>query len=338
VKTVVSVQDFLELEIHPDPLLAGYLSRLERDVVDRWRSATIDVPCPGCGSSERAPAFVRFDVPYHECTGCGSVYASPRPSEAEIVELSRIGSAAVFWREQVSPRTAAARREKLVRPRAEWVIDGLLEHLPGAGTGLDLSPYAGPLLEELCADGGRRMLAGSWLSDLDVPAPPAAVRVQPLTLATVATVGPVDFVTAFDVVDRAPDLPALLDALGLVVRPGGLVFLTAANADGFDIQVLWDRAWWIVPPDKMNLLSADGVVRRAAQSGWDILELSTPGMFDVEHVRHDVEQHADAAWPRFVRRLVAHGARRPDVLGDFQQFLQRHRLASFARVLLRRRG
>ena len=54
---------------------------------------------------------------------------------------------------------------------------------------------------------------------------------------------------------------------------------------GFDLQVLWERSTAILPPDKLNLLSAEGWVSRFAAPTWDMLEFSTPGMFDVENVR-----------------------------------------------------
>jgi SAM-dependent methyltransferase len=179
------------------------------------------------------------------------------------------------------------------------------------------------------------MTAGFWLADLDVPRAPAGARVQPLTLDTLAQAGPADFVTAFDMIDRAPDLPALASRLARVLRPGGLLFLTAPNADGFDLQVLWDRYPALTPPDKLNVLSIAGLQRRLAAPDWELLEVSTPGMFDVEQVRRVVEAAPRAEWPRFVRTLLT--ARDSGAQRDFQEYLQRHRLASFARVVARRR-
>ena len=38
--------------------------------------------------------------------------------------------------------------------------------------------------------------------------------------------------------------------------------------------------------------------------GWELLELSTPGMFDVEIVRRAVEANPSGEWPRVLRALV----------------------------------
>jgi SAM-dependent methyltransferase len=334
-KTVVSLQDLLELEIRPEELLGEYYQRLERDVAAQWVEGVHDVACPGCGGTDFAPAFRRGQAVYCECSRCGSLFVSPRPDEAAIIRFYRDAPSARFWRDEVWRQTEGVRREKIVRPRADWVLDGLAEYAPRAVTGLDLSSYGGPLVEELCRDGVRRMIAGFWLADLDLPAPPLGARVQPLTLETLSSVGPLDFVTAFDIVDRTPDLPALMDRLAQALRPGGLLFVTAPNADGFDLQVLWDRAPAIVPPDKLNVLSIDGLRRRFAPPVWDLVELSTPGMFDVEQVRRAVAADPAAPWPRFVVKLVL--ARDAVAQRDFQEYLQRHRLASHARLIARRR-
>jgi hypothetical protein len=251
------------------------------------------------------------------------------------VAFYRDAASARFWREQVWKQTEAARLEKIIQPRADWVLEGLAEHAPDATTGLDLSPLGGPLVDALCAGGRRRMTAGGWAADLDSAHAPSSARVQPLSLDTLASAGPVQFVTAFDVIDRAPDVAALVDGLAQAIAPGGLLFLTAPSADGFDLQVLWDRAPSLVPPDKLNVLSIDGLQRRFAAPVWELVEVSTPGMFDVEQVRRAVVAAPNAPWPRFVVKLVT--ARDAAAQRDFQEYLQRHRLASFARVVARRR-
>lgn len=333
-KTVVSLQDLLDSDIRPDALLAEYQERVARDLAVRWAGGLREVGCPGCGRADAAPAFVRLGMQYRECATCGSLFVSPRPSEAEIVRFYRDSDGATFWREQFWPRTEAMRREKIVQPRADWVREGLAEYAPDARVGLDLSPYSGPFLGELCRDKGLRITAGFWLADLDVDAPPRSVTVKPLTLGTLSTIEPVEFVTAFEAVERAPDLGALVDRLAAVIRPGGLLFLTSPNADGFDVQVLWDRAPALTPPDKLNVPSIAGLTRRFGGPAWEIVELSTPGVFDVEHVRRAVDAAPALDWPRFVRTLVR--SRDADAQRDYQEYLQRHRLASFARMIVRR--
>jgi len=332
-KTVVSLQDLVDAEIRPQNLLAEYYVRLERDVRAFWARAQLhDVTCPGCSRAETAVAFERFGATYRQCATCGSVFVSPRPDEEALVSFYRTSPAARYWRDQVWPSTEATRREKLARPRAEWVIEGLAEYASTAVAGLDLSPYGGPVIEELSAE-GKRMTAGGWLADIEMGSSSSKIDVRPLRTSSIGVVSPVDFVTAFDMVDRAADAPALFRAVAGVLPPGGLMFLTASNADGFDLQVLWEQAPTFSPPDKLNVLSIDGMLSLFGGPAWEVLECSTPGLFDVEQVRRAVAADPTANWPGMVRRLLARG---PSAAEDFQEFLQRHRLASFARLVVRR--
>jgi hypothetical protein len=81
-------------------------------------------------------------------------------------------------------------------------------------------------------------------------------------------------------------------------------------------------------------LTVEGLSALFLRHGFEPLEFSTPGMFDVEEVQRVVREHPEATWPRFVHYLVEN--RGEEVLGALQEFLQRFRLSSFARLVLRR--
>jgi SAM-dependent methyltransferase len=175
-----------------------------------------------------------------------------------------------------------------------------------------------------------------WIRDAIAEYAPGATSVLDLSPYELPDDGgPVHAITAFEVVDRAPDVPALVAAARRALRPGGLLFVTAPSITGFELQVLWDRAVTIAPPEKINLLSIRGFIA-LFRAGWEIVELSTPGMFDVETVRRAVDAAPAAQWPRFVRTLVSETDAQRRM--EFQEYLQRARLASFARLIVRRTG
>ncbi len=291
-KTVVSLQDLLELEIRPSALLGEY-QKLTEAAVRAWpRDAMRDVACQACGSRAARPAFERFGLGYKECERCATVYLSPRPDRQTLADHARDSAPARFWSDRVVPETEEVRREKILAPRADWVHDAIAEYAPHAARIVELTPYGEP---------------------------PHA---------------PADVLTAFETFDRAPDLPALVRAAHQALVPGGLLCTTAPSISGFELQVLWERARTVAPPDKINLLSLRGFAALFSD-GWEILELSTPGMFDVETVRRAVEADPAADWPRFVRTLVTETNEQQRL--EYQEYLQRARLTSFARLLVRRR-
>jgi hypothetical protein len=304
VRTDVTLQDLAELEIKPEELLAEFRAISERSIRDAFPAASLRrIPCPACGSEDDAPAFEKLGLLYRECRSCGSLFVSPRPAQDALDRYYERSPAASFWRERLLGATAEVRLEKLVAPRADWVIDGIAEHLPGARR-VDDRSTGGDLLADLLAAQGVQLGSG----------PPA------------------DVITAFDRFDRVADLRALVADIARDLRAGGLLFATAPCASGFEVQTLWERNETLLPPDKLNVPSVEGLRRLLAPPRWEILELSTPGMFDAENVRRAVAQDPPS-WPRAVRALIAAAE---DDGSALQELLQRTRRASFARVIARR--
>jgi len=316
-KTVVSLQELVDSEIRPDRLFDEFLSLTQTSVTQLASTPLVTVACQACGHQASREAFVKFGLAYRECERCSSVFVSPRPSAEALAEYHRSSPAATFWRDRVLRETLQTRLEKLVQPRAEWVLDGLAEHRPRALDGVDVSTHGDLLMKALTALSPALRMSAPGRADGPLGSPASA-----------------DFVTAFDTLDRVADVRALMAAVHTVLRPGGVLFVTAPCISGFDLQTLWDRSPGVLPPDKLNLLSIDGLAHLFGGPDWEIIELSTPGMLDVENVRQVVSASPDVAWPRVIARLVDQDER---ARLELQEYLQRHRLASFARLVVRRR-
>jgi len=293
------------------------------------------VDWPNCKQIDEIPAFERFGIAYVECTGCGSLYAPFRPSEDELWAWYRESSSARFWREKLLPASEAARLEKMTRPRADWVLDGIAEYVPSARRLVDISVYGRMLVDLMAAEnpGLVEVTAAGITADLEGVSTPR-LRVLPTRVAELPTHGPADVVVAVDVMDRAPDLRALVEALEKLLVPGGVLFATTPVASGFEILTLWERSPTVIPPDKLNLPTVEALQQIFAAPAWEFLELSTPGMFDVEMVRRAIKAEPDVPWPRVVRALVE----RTDAAGRtaLVELLQSRRLTSFARLVVRK--
>lgn len=337
-KTIVSVQEISELDIKPGAAAAQWRSLVATEIARRWADRTnwISVDWPNCKTINAIPAFEHFGIAYVECPACGSLYAPFRPSEDELWFWYRESEPARFWREQLLPASAAARYEKITRPRADWVLDGIAEYSPSARRLVDISAHGRMLVELVVAEnhGLVKAVAAGMTADFEGVST-QRILVQPTRVADLPGHGPVDVVVAVDVLDRAADIWALVGALRQLLAPEGIVFATVPVASGFEIQTLWERSPTVMPPDKLNLPTVDGLQQIFAPPVWEILELSTPGMFDVEMVRRAIETEPDAPWPRVVRSLVE----RTDTAGRtaLVELLQSRRLTSFARLVVRRK-
>lgn len=318
-KTVVSLQELVDAEIRPGGLIEEFHRLTAEAVATLIRGPLTDAPCPACSSRSSAPAFDKLGLSYRQCDECASLYVSPRPSAAALAAYHSASAPAAFWRDRILPATRDARTTKLAGPRAEWVVDGLTEHRRGAESGVDASP------------------TGTLVADTVATMQPSVRCVSVDALVPGHSVGgaaSADFVLAFDVLDRIADPRTFIDQVHSTLTVGGILFLTAPSISGFDLQVLWDRSSTITPPDKLNLLSMAGLRRLFAAPQWEIIELSTPGMFDVENVRRALLADPAGPWPRVVREMVMQENEQARL--ELQEYLQRYRLASFARLIVRR--
>jgi hypothetical protein len=337
-KTVVLDHDVVEVEVKPHAMLDEYRVLLAGDVGGSLAIAEklIGCVCPGCRSRENRPAFAKYGLVYLECTGCGSVYVSPRPSEGALVDFYRNSRAAQFWREKILPETQDVRRTKLFRPRAQWLLDVVDEYHPKPESGIAVGYHNALLIEELQEQESQLFpivvtnpVADIEFEGLKLP----GVEVHPMPIGELAGLGPVDIFMAFDILDRCSDLEMLFSVARDALAPGGILLGTTILISGFDLQVLWDRSESIYPPERMNLLSAEGLTSLCARHGFEVLEFSTPGMFDVEVVQHAIKENPEEGWPRFIQYLVE--KRDEGALSALQEFLQRFRLSSYARIVLR---
>jgi len=336
-RTIVSVQEISEFDIRPASVMLHWRKLVETEIAKRWsnRSGWINVDWPTCSQKDAMPAFERYGISYVESSACGSIYAPIRPNEEQLWAWYRESPPAQYWREQVLSTSDTARREKITRPRAAWVLDGIAEYVPSASRLVDVSVHGSGLVDLLAQENSKlaNVTACGITADLENLSNPR-VNVQPTRIANLPSHGPVEVIVAVDALDRASDLVALVAAFKKLLAPGGVVFATAPVASGFEVQALWERSHTVLPPDKLNLPTVKGLKQIFTAPTWELLELSTPGMFDVAMVHQAILADPDAPWPRVVRALVE----RSDDAGRMAlvEFLQAQRLTSFARLVARR--
>lgn len=134
--------------------------------------------------------------------------------------------------------------------------------------------------------------------------------------------------------DRVDDPRGLLKGASNRLADGGLLFVTALVASGFDLQVLGLKSRYLYPPDRTNCFSLKGLRRLIESEGFKLLEVSTPGVLDVEIVQAHLQADPTLALSRFERQIAESDA---ETRAEFQSFLQRRGLSSFARVVAKKR-
>jgi SAM-dependent methyltransferase len=321
-----------EAEVRPADLHERYL-QLSREDIERYfadRSRWRECACPACGEDQPVPAIEKDGFKYVECSACHSLYASPRPPKDALDTYYAESPSNTFWAQEFFPRTQAARREKIIRPR----VNDILEHergrelTSGTPTVIDAGAGTGAFLEELVAAApGVQAIAVEPGGDLaDAVRKAGFDCVEKPVEECDELAGRADLVTSFELLEHVHDPLEFVASLGRLAKPGGLVLVTGLGCDGFDIQVLWERSKSITPPHHLNFLSVHGLERLFERAGLRDVAVETPGKLDVEMVGKALDDLGDGAELRFVRLLVER--RGEEVAAAFQQFLKDARLSS----------
>ncbi len=133
--------------------------------------------------------------------------------------------------------------------------------------------------------------------------------------------------------DRVDDPENLLDAIRTNLMEGGLLFITALVSSGFDMAVLGLKNLYLYPPDRANCFSLRGLTELLKRKGFHLLEVSTPGVLDVEIVRSHLKRDPTLSVSEFEREILESDGQTQEA---FQEFLQQRGLSSFARIVARK--
>ncbi len=331
-KRVVITTDLEEGDIRP-PGLMSELKRLSiHDAAEYFsdRSKLVEVACPACASPQSTAAFSHYDFLYRECEACASLFVSPRPSAENLTKYYATSSASRFRVQHFSRDTAQARRFHLLRSHADW-MGQLIDEIGNTGTHsyADFETYSPRIFDEV-----YRLELFDSLFTINPLSSIEGETDAPVQRASAGQTETFSAISAFEKIEHQFSPNDFLRRIRALLAPGGLFFFTTRTIDGFDLQVLWDKAPYIFVPEHMNLLSIDGIRDLLQRSGFEMVELSTPGQLDLQLVEHASREDPSIQLPRTVRYLLD----KRDKLAhrDFQAFLQKHRLSSHVRVAARK--
>lgn len=325
-RNVVIQDTFSETDIRPGGEASEYVAHVKRDARAFFKSELIGIECPGCLLSEYSTVFDRFGFDYVECSKCGTVFMNPRPPQEVVDDYYNQSGAARFWRDELLRVSEAQRKEHIYIPRLNWLSRTVKKCRVESKRYIDVYSKYREMLRHI----------GDWLPfDNGYVYRPMNHENTVNGFEKIESLGGdeslnLNVATMFEVVERVSSPDAVVKSLRNNLARDALLFLTTSTIDGFEHQVLWDDSKNIFPPDHMTVFSIKGLEELLRRNQLKVVELSTPGILDVDIVRNEMLKGDDFRTHRFLTRILASDD--DELRADFQRFLQRNRLSSHIRV------
>lgn len=335
-KKVVLYDDIREIDFKPNELLDTYMQITERDVKKYLIKPEIlkDYDCPACQTRKDKISFSKFGLNYCECKNCGTVYISPRPTDEAIDCFFKNSSASAYWKKTLSKNTEFKRKEKIIRPRIQWIVDTVQEYLSEAKSYIDINTNNALFIDEIATveTFEEKVIINPRVDGVDNYRDKVKIIEGPVNHAAAENTS--DVISLFEVIDRTSDVDSLLNSVNRMLKPGGLCFLTTLSISGFDLQILREKSNSIFPPDRINVLSLEGIELLFKKHGFECIELSTPGLLDVDIVVSVLKRDPSLDLPEFIKYFIT--KRGVETHQAFQEFLQMNQLSSYVRAVFRK--
>ncbi len=337
-KKVIIFDEYNEIDLKPSALLHEYFQLIKKDIADFFikKQALKNSACPGCRGEKILSSFDKFGLTYEECANCRTVYINPRPSDLSLQEYYTHSTARKFWHEELSKATKKKRKEKMIKPRMQWVVESTQEYLPDSEHVVDINTNQYGYIEELSENTffRKKTLIDVFLS-LDKIRLNSDVNVINKPIWELSMNEEIDAVTIFEVANHMADVDMLFEKIHNMLKKNGLCFIIVILGSGFDLQTLWENAENLFPPDRLNVFSVEGLYSLFERHDFECLEFSTPGILDVEIVTKALTETPELKLPRFFEYMLKN--RNADILKSFQEFLQEGLLSSYGRILIRKK-
>lgn len=292
-----------EEEIRPQKIFDEYLRLAKQDTATYFSDVeNVAGTCPAC-ETVGEPTFVKYGFTYETCPNCLSLFVNPRPVVEAFAKYYTESPSSQYWASTFYKETAAARREKLWKPKVRLIRETLEKHAAAHHTLIDIGGGFGLFAEEFRSLCGQAPIVIEPGPDLA-----AACREKSLSviekfleevLATDLPAGPKAFVS-FELFEHLHDPATFLRQLNDLMASGDLFIFTTLSGNGVDIQALWEDSKSVTPPHHLNFLNPRSVGLLLTRLGFENLAVTTPGKLDIDILANNPAAIKDRFWQTFV--------------------------------------
>jgi 2-polyprenyl-3-methyl-5-hydroxy-6-metoxy-1,4-benzoquinol methylase len=245
--------------------------------------------CPGCGSDNSSFFCKHRDFSFTKCRSCWAVFMNPGPTEELVAQLYKSSKTYEYWGEYVYPFSAKKRHLELNVPRANYVMNaiGQLQHNSfrvlefGAGTGDFLTYFQKqtPHCDAYAVEPNPAM----WIAYEG-----SQVKLLQTSLEQINDFvenSKFDVVIAFEVLEHLLRPELLFERAKDLLNPGGKLIVSTPNSLSLEISIMKNLSNTL-DIEHISVISPPAVHALATKYNFKVVQIDTPGQFDIELIRH----------------------------------------------------
>lgn len=143
-----------------------------------------------------------------------------------------------------------------------------------------------------------------------------------------------DIILALDYIQQKVEPKQFFQKVHYMLKKHGLFILGIKVGSGFDVLSLRENNRNVFPYEHVLMPSKEGIEILLNKTGFELLEFTTPGTFDLNFVKMNKE---GLAFNDYFLKYFLETAK-PSAEAEFQRFIQKSGLSSYAQVIARRIG
>lgn len=322
-----------EEEIRKRDVFNSYLALVDKDVKDFFDFNSFEpLSCPACHSTDLTDEFIKQGFRYVSCDRCTTLFVNPRPSYEMLNRFYSDSPSTSFWIDEFFKPVEDVRREKIFKPRAEFV-NGIIGNQSNLLIG-DIGAGFGLFLEEMRkVNPDNRYLAIEPSFQMAEICRNKEIDTINLCLEEIESDLFFDILTAFELTEHLHDPEGFFNKIYALLKPGGKTFITTLNGNGFDILILGDHSKSVSPPHHLNFFNPYSIRVLLERVGFDIIEIATPGKLDWDIIEGMITKegyNAGKLW-EFVAKQT-----NDDCKQELQAWISKNNISSHMRVIARK--
>ena len=279
--------------IRPDSLAAqvAEAQRLDTEWLEGKKGTFEEGDCPVCQKKAASkPAYqLTNGLTYHICTKCATLFLKNRPDADGYEEFYKSSAIMKLFATAIFPQSNASRIENIYKPRLQKLLDYYVQYSNKKGNFIEIGAGSG-MFSELVKESKKfsRCLVvepSPYLAEscrqkgLDV----IEKSIENVSLSENEYFSDVVLAGCFELLEHLLNPAIFVKKIYSVLPPGGLFCLSTPNGRGFDILELKEKSTTL-GLTHVNLFNPESLTLLLEQTGFKVLEISTPGRLDVDLV------------------------------------------------------